>query len=498
MERPPRGILIIDLLDETPGQAVAMLRDHGVVVNHADGVVVNHADGVVVDHADGTAASLGLLPIGGRPGLVLCALSRDVPGLVSAIAQERICVPRDAGGPEGEPDAWTPTTGTPATGTNARSDVSARPQPPQGSLDTMVIRDPSMVALLRRVEHVAPSNATVLITGESGTGKELIAAHLHRCSGRQGGFVAINCAGIPDALLESELFGHEKGAFYGATSRRIGKFEAANGGTLLLDEIGEMDLRMQAKVLRAVQQREIDRVGGNGPVPIDVRIVATTNRNLQQEVRLGRFRADLLFRLNVITLKVPPLRERPADIPALADFFARKFAQANGRSNGIVAPRALALLQQHTWPGNVRELENVMHRAVLIETGPSITSVALDIDPAIGTADGGLGAAPPEPGSARVVPVDTGSLVPAGSRDGLPAGSREVLPTSSRAVLPTAGRTIEAVEKDMILDTLCQSRGNRSQAAAVLGISIRTLRNKLHEYERSGTPIPRPVVVAVS
>jgi two-component system response regulator FlrC len=481
MKQPPRGILIIDLLDETPGQAVAMLRDHGVVV----------------DHADGAAASLGLLPIGGRPGLVLCALSHDVPALVSAIAQERICVPRDAGGPQGEPATWTAAIGTPAAGTpaiatnatgtqavatNAGSDASDRAQVLQGNEDTMVIRDKSMVALMRRVEHVAPSNATVLITGESGTGKELIAAHLHRCSGRQGGFVAINCAGIPDALLESELFGHEKGAFYGATSRRIGKFEAANGGTLLLDEIGEMDLRMQAKVLRAVQQREIDRVGGNGPVPIDVRIVATTNRNLQQEVRLGRFRADLLFRLNVITLKVPPLRERPADISALADFFARKFAQANGRSNGIVASRALALLQQHTWPGNVRELENVMHRAVLIETGPSITSVALDIDPAIGIADGGLGVAPSEPGSAAVVPVDTGS----------------VLPTPPRAVLPTAGRTIEAVEKDMILDTLCQSRGNRSQAAAVLGISIRTLRNKLHEYERSGTPIPRPVVVAVS
>jgi two-component system response regulator FlrC len=364
-----------------------------------------------------------------------------------------------------------------------QGDVSDRAQPSQGSDDPMVIRDPSMVALLRQVEHVAPSNATVLITGESGTGKELIADHLHRCSGRQGGFVAINCAGIPDALLESELFGHEKGAFYGATSRRIGKFEAANGGTLLLDEIGEMDLRMQAKVLRAVQQREIDRVGGDRPVPVDVRIVATTNRNLQQEVRQGRFRSDLLFRLNVITLKVPPLRERPADIPALADYFARKFAQANGRSNFIVAPRALALLQQHTWPGNVRELENVMHRAVLIETGPSITSVVLDIDPsagpAIGTEDGSLGMVPSERGW---VPVDTGS----------------VLPAAGRTVLPTAGRTIEAVEKDMILDTLCQSRGNRSQAAAVLGISIRTLRNKLHEYERSGTPIPRPVVVAVS
>ena len=213
---------------------------------------------------------------------------------------------------------------TPAIGVNTQADASRFAQALRDPSGAMVIRDPAMAALMRRVAHVASSDATVLIIGESGTGKELIATHLHRCSSRRGGpLVAINCAGIPDALLESELFGHEEGAFYGATSRRIGKFEAANGGTLLLDEIGEMDLRMQAKVLRAVQQREIDRVGGNGPVPIDVRIVATTNRNLQQEVRQGRFRADLLFRLNVITLKVPPLRERPADIPALADFFAR-------------------------------------------------------------------------------------------------------------------------------------------------------------------------------
>jgi two-component system, response regulator FlrC len=414
MDQAQRGLPIIDRLDEASGEDVAGRNDRGVAADHAIG-------------AAGT--------VGGR------------------------------------------SIGNGSTSNRPINDGLARVARPEQS--AMVISDPAMAALIHRVEQVAPSNASVLIVGESGTGKELIARHLHRCSGRhRGGFIAINCAGMPDVLLESELFGHEKGAFFGATSRRIGKFEAASGGTLLLDEIGDMDLRMQAKVLRAVQQREIDRVGGNRPVPVDVRIVATTNRNLPQQIRLGRFREDLLFRLNVLTLKVPPLRERPADIPALADFFARKFAGANGRSNGVVSPRAMALLAQHTWPGNVRELENVMHRAVLIETGPCITSVTFDTDMTGSAAEGVAH------GYAMTVPSAFGSA-------GIGAGA-------CRAVLPTAGRTIEAVEKDMILDTLCQSKGNRSHAAAVLGISIRTLRNKLHEYERSGTPIPRPVVVGVS
>ena len=333
---------------------------------------------------------------------------------------------------------------------------------PFGAADPMVVRDPAMAELVRRVEQVARSNATVLITGESGTGKELVAAHLHRGSGRVGRpFVALNCAAIPDALLESELFGHEPGAFPGAVARRVGKFEAADGGTLLLDEIGEMDLRMQAKLLRAVQQREVDRVGGDRPVRVDVRIVATTNRNLQEEVRLGRFRTDLFFRLNVITLKVPPLRERPADIPALADAFARAFARENGRPARAVSPEAHALLLRHAWPGNVRELESVMYRAVLTEIGPCIAPSAIDIDAA-------------EPGEPAV----------------------SSLAERAAAAVHTSGRTIQAVEKDMILDTLYQCKGNRGQTAAVLGISIRTLRNKLHEYEREGTRVPRPVVVA--
>ncbi|MDR3535137.1 MAG: sigma-54 dependent transcriptional regulator [Acetobacteraceae bacterium] len=453
MKQSPRGFLIIDLPDETAGQAAAALRERG------------RGD----DHADGVAAALGLLPTVGRLGLVVCALSQDVPGFVEAIKREQLSGPCDAGGLGDAPEAWAQSI------RNHGDRQLAGSQTPLEACEPMVICDPAMVALMRRVEDVAPSNATVLITGESGTGKELIAAHLHRSSGRQAGaFVAINCAGISDAQLESELFGHEKGAFLGAAFRHIGKFEAANGGTLLLDEIGEMDLRMQAKVLRAVQQREIDRVGGNKPVPIDVRIVATSSRNLQKDVRLGRFRADLLFRLNVITLRVPPLRERPADIAPLADFFARKFAQANGRANGVVSPRALDMLQQHAWPGNVRELENVMHRAVLTETGEAITAAALDID----TPDGSEEDVPSAVADSPEPPAD--------------------MPAEPRAALPTAGRTIEAVEKDMILDTLRESMGNRSKTAVVLGISIRTLRNKLHEYERSGTRIPRPVVVAVS
>jgi DNA-binding NtrC family response regulator len=305
----------------------------------------------------------------------------------------------------------------------------------------------------------------VLITGESGTGKELVAAHLHRSSGRSAGaFVVLNCAAIPDALLESELFGHEQGAFAGATQRRIGRFEAASGGTLLLDEVGEMDLRTQAKVLRAVQQREIDRVGGSHPIRGDVRIVATTSRNLPEEVRQGRFRADLFFRLNVVRVKVPPLRDRPRDVPALAIHFAASFARANALPASTVSPEALAVLQRHSWPGNVRELENVMHRAVLTATGPCIGPAALDLDM-------------PELADPAA--------------QGVPAAQ----PPAS---VHTSGRTIEAVEKDMILDTLFRCKGNRGQTATVLGISIRTLRNKLHEYERDGTRIPRPVVVAVA
>jgi DNA-binding NtrC family response regulator len=319
----------------------------------------------------------------------------------------------------------------------------------------IIAHDPATIALLHRLERVATTRATVLITGENGTGKHVVASCLHHRSGRQDGpFVALNCAAITETMLDHELFGR----VVPGAAHEAGKFAAADGGTLLLDEIGELDIRMQAKLLRAVQDCEnLDGVGGREQ-RADVRIVATTSRPLTDEVQQGRFRPDLFFRLNVMTLKVPALRHRPGDIGPLATFFARQFAAENKVPALSVSAEALAVLQWHNWPGNVRELENVMHRAVLTEAGPEITAASLDIE---------------EP------------------RDVTSPGNE---PTG----VHTTGRTIEAVEKDMILDTLYQCRGNRAQTATVLGICIRTLRNKLHEYERDGTRIPRPVVIAVA
>jgi DNA-binding NtrC family response regulator len=281
-------------------------------------------------------------------------------------------------------------------------------------------------------------------------------------------FISINCAAIPENLLESELFGHEKGAFTGAVARRIGKFEEASGGTLLLDEISEMDVRLQAKLLRAIQERVIDRVGGTRPVPVDIRIIATSNRNLAEAAREGKFREDLLFRLNVVNLKIPPLRERPADVTELAQFFAKKYAEANGvplRPLSTDARRALSL---HRWPGNVRELENTIHRAVLLASGSEIgvdgilTPDGARLDQARGTAGYGTGVAAHAAMAAEQV---TRSLV---------------------------GRTVADVERDLILETLRHCLGNRTHAANILGISIRTLRNKLNEYAGDGVTIPPP------
>jgi len=230
-----------------------------------------------------------------------------------------------------------------------------------GESHALVARDPAMLACVRRSEHIARAEASVLITGESGTGKEVLARHIHRRSRRAGGpFVVLNCAAIPESLLLSELFGHEKGAFSGAVARWIGRFEAANGGTLMLDEIAELDIRLQAKLLRAVQEREITRLGGNDPVKIDARILAATHRDPRAEVARGAFREDLFFRLNVVSLAIPPLRARPADIVALADHFARKYAELNGLPRGPLLALAERRLLSHGWHGNVRELENVI------------------------------------------------------------------------------------------------------------------------------------------
>ena len=328
--------------------------------------------------------------------------------------------------------------------------IAAIVEAASGEAQGLVADDPATLALLDLARRVAPAEASVLISGESGVGKEVIARYLHAHSARADGpFVSLNCAAIPEALLESELFGHEKGAFTGAAARRVGKFEEADGGTLLLDEISEMDPRLQAKLLRALQEREIDRLGGTKPVPIDIRVLATTNRDLEAAVRAGTFREDLMFRLNVVPLEVPPLRRRPGDIAGLARRFAAKFAKMNGLGEIALTTSALRRLEAHRWPGNVRELENCLHRAVLLAGGASIDADAVRL---------------PEPAPAAATP--DGALV---------------------------GRTVADVERTLILDTLDHTRGNRTQAAAILGISIRTLRNRLHEYTDAGVAVPEPV-----
>ncbi len=300
--------------------------------------------------------------------------------------------------------------------------------------------------MVKLAQQIAPSDASVLITGESGTGKEVLARFVHAKSNRaRAPFISVNCAAIPEHLLESELFGHEKGSFTGAVARRIGKFEESSGGTLLLDEISEMDVRLQAKLLRAIQERVIDRVGGAKPVPVDIRIIATSNRNLAEVVKAGTFREDLFYRLNVVNLKIPPLRERPADVLELADHFVKMYAKANGCSR-VLSTQARAQLIANRWPGNVRELENAMHRAVLIAGSESIGP---EVDHRAGRR------------TARRA-----------ARRARGAHATFAAETVTRALV---GRTVADVERDLILETLKHCLGNRTHAANILGISIRTL-----------------------
>src|SRR6204780_4377824 len=242
----------------------------------------------------------------------------------------------------------------------------------------LVYRDDAMAQVIKLAQQIAPSDASILITGESGTGKEVLARYVHSRSSRsRGAFICVNRAAIPEQLLESELFGHEKGAFTGAIARRVGKFEEADGGTLLLDEISEMDVRPQPKLLRAIQERKIDRVGGTKPVKINIRIIATSNRDLADAAKRGTFREDLLYRLNLVNLRLPALRERPKDILALARHFAQKYAHANGAPFRPIAPSTERALLSYTWRGNVRELENTMHRSVLLASGVEISPEAI-------------------------------------------------------------------------------------------------------------------------
>lgn len=428
------------------------------------------ARGAKVEQADRPDQGLARLRGDGRIDVVLCDVSHDIAALVRALAAERMAVPVVACGTDSDSEAALS-----AISGGAREFLPLPPdadliaailQAASGEGHSLIVRDPAMEATMRRAEQVARAGASVLILGESGTGKEVVARHIHRMSRRSAGpFVSLNCAAIPENLLESELFGHEKGAFSGAVARRIGKFEAANGGSILLDEIGDMDLRLQAKLLRVLQEREVDRVGGTSPVRVDVRILATTNRDLAAEATRGTFREDLYFRLNVVALRLPPLRERPKDIAALADHFARHFAEVNGLPFRLLSDAAHERLRRHGWRGNVRELENTVHRAVLLAEGE-----------AIGAHDVELG-----PGESTTAAATV-------SREMAPTGAR----CGSDGIASLVGKRMDDVERELILQTLDRTLGNRTHAATILGISIRALRNKLRDYSASGIGVTPP------
>jgi two-component system, response regulator FlrC len=425
--------------------------------------------GAKVAHVQSIPSAMTQLRSGQGADLVMIDIKLDIANLVLSLKNERIHVPVVACG-----------IGTDANSAVAAIKAGAKeyvPLPPNAELiaavlaavteesTQVVFRDAAMASTIKLAEQIAPSDASVLITGESGTGKEVMARLVHNKSRRANEkFVSVNCAAIPENLLESELFGHEKGAFTGAVARRVGKFEEAHGGTLLLDEITEMHPRLQAKLLRAIQEREIDRVGGTTPVKVNIRLIATSNRDLEDAVKKGDFREDLYFRLNVFNLRMPALRERPGDVLPLAEHFIRKYAEANGVAAKPLSTQAIERLRGHHWKGNVRELENTLHRAVLLANG-----AAIEADDILLTGER----------------LEAQGVVP-------PAAAAQAGRAATGDRAPLVGRTVADVERDLIIDTLQHTLGNRTHAANILGISIRTLRNKLKQYSQEGVPIPMP------
>jgi DNA-binding NtrC family response regulator len=430
------------------------------------------ARGAKVAQVDDIDAGLSAMRAGQSAELVMVDVALEVGHLVTSLESERISVPVVAYGLDNDAEAAVA-----AIKAGAKEYIPLPPDPDliaavleavSEESDEIIFSDAGMADIIKLADRVAPSEASILITGESGTGKELMARHIHRKSKRAKQiFVSVNCAAIPENLLESELFGHEKGAFTGAVARRIGRFEEATGGSLLLDEVSEMEPHLQAKLLRAIQEREITRVGSNRPIKVDIRLIATTNRDLAEEAAKGTFREDLYFRLNVVNLWMPPLRSRRGDIAPLAHHFVEKYSDANGVSELPLSEAALQLLTQHQWRGNVRELENTVHRAVLLANGDEIGTDAIQLTDMLDRAE--------TPDQAAVA----GAMIQAGTEN-------------------LVGRTVAEVERELILDTLNHCLGNRTHAATILGISIRTLRNKLKQYTEQGVPVPLPGESAVA
>lgn len=330
--------------------------------------------------------------------------------------------------------------------------VEEKPKLPSLKTKAQEMIGNSLKEIINLCHTVAKGKSTILIQGESGTGKELVAKMIHQESPRANKpFVAVNCAAFPEGLLESELFGHQKGAFTGAIERKTGKMELADGGTILFDEIGEMNTHLQAKLLRAIQEKEIDLVGGKKPIPVDIRIIATTNRNLKQQIEDGKFRDDLYYRLNVIPIKLPPLRERKKDIPLLIDHFIEKHCRYNGIEKKTISTEVVDLLVQQNWPGNIRELENAIERAVVISPSIEIEMEHIFLE-----------------------------------RDSDVMGKEKMDDLLDEKKISTTGVTMAEMEKKLILKTLKDVKNNRQRAAEMLGIHVRTLRNKLNEYKKEG------------
>ena len=354
--------------------------------------------------------------------------------------------------------------------------LEGEPKPVKGRVTEtskeIVTQNQEMLNLLDVTQNISKSKATVLIQSESGTGKELLAHYIHDHSERAGKpFVAVNCAALPDTLLESELFGYKKGAFTGANQDHRGKFEQAHTGTILLDEISEMALPLQAKLLRVLQEHEIDKVGGKEPIQVDVRVVATTNRGMLEMVESGKFREDLYFRLNVIPLALPALRERMDDLPVLVEHFLDKHSRLNKRERPTVSPETMAILRDYRWRGNVRELENVVERALLLCDGKEIKPHNLLMHSQMGK---------------QSINQD---LARATTSQPASEGAEEIPESKDSALGIEVGMSMKEAEKKLIFETLRETGGNRTKAAKILGISIRTLRNKLNEYRAEGEDI---------
>lgn len=399
--------------------------------------------GAIVRKADNINIALETLRSGHSADLIMIDVKQDIGQFIKNIQAEHIFAPVIACGIENDKDLATK-----AINDGAKEYV---PLPPDEELISAILESISkderklifgsktMESVIQIADQVSPSDATILITGKSGTGKEIMSRYIHRKSKRKDKpFISVNCAAIPDNLLESELFGHEKGAFTGAIARRIGKFEESHNGTLLLDEISEIDLRLQAKLLRAIQEQEIDRIGGSKPVSLNLRIIATSNRDLKTEVKEGRFREDLYFRLNIINLELPSLADRKEDIPLFIDYFIKKYCQSNGFAIKTISIEAMDLLKSHNWPGNIRELENTIYRSVLLSTSDKITKENLKLE-------------------------------------------HQSDPNPSNMI----GRTIGSVEKELIMGTIDHCLGNHTDAANILGISLKILRDKIQNYEKA-------------